>query len=727
MSSSPCPICQFKGGVSDLKALSLDNVDICATCRDIITPKNTKKKKAEPARSSQARPGRKPRAAPSERAVTTIPGMSRGPMVDSRRAMNENYSQLYAREQQLRQAVAELERQMALRNQPLPPAPRPILRTEKSGKKSPTDLDVDMLADAFGVMSMREKDQGQFVGPTAFSEIILQQCDKITNRRHSPGRGKDLPPPIQCLEDYPELLLLSAQFPYPPPQAPTELKRFLHHLPDYEQARQLFENYVYYVTWLASPISLSALSETLDLFYPDKCPVENMHLQKGHRLATFFAVCLLGSYFDPYPSDEERMTNCAKYRTLARAAMSAVPLSSSVTVAGIQCIILLIWFSRFSPTIRWDSVSDVQFWRLVAISLAFAFMLDTNGRDRYTYIQDNEAIRRVEQTFWEYYTQDIFQSYVFGRPVTLHPSSVSCQRPEFEPQDESHPEFHTWKYSMAMVMAEIIETTAKPSTTYNGILKLDRQIRKHPIPKGMEWPNSDEGTNYEPLGRICQRALGNILAQMSGLITLLAFTTSPEMILIVLMVVHRPYFWEAISKPDQDITKHPYWRSIVAAYHSASSLVSCIRAIWEAFPQTLERLAPFWSHCHSASLVLGAMVTLRPDSQFARESLRHLNATCEMFMAAPHATVHLAARLTSLYRLQTKAQQTYDNFIASTELLSDDALSPASLSCLDDVESPKSVDSKNSGQEDGMMLDPGVYRLQEKGWDHLILQLGRNN
>ncbi|GJJ09026.1 hypothetical protein Clacol_003247 [Clathrus columnatus] len=436
MSSSPCPICQFKGGVSDLKALS---------------------PRQQPARSSQARPGRKPRAAPSERAVTTIPGMSRGPMVDSRRAMNENYSQLYAREQQLRQAVAELERQMALRNQPLPPAPRPILRTEKSGEKVPNRFGCGYACRRFwGYVDARERPgtvrrSNCLLGGTSknfwFNAIKLQTDATL------PAEEKTCRLPIQCLEDYPELLLLSAQFPYPPPQAPTELKRFLHHLPDYEQARQLFENYVYYVTWLASPISLSALSETLDLFYPDKCPVENMHLQKGHRLATFFAVCLLGSYFDPYPSDEERMTNCAKYRTLARAAI-------------------------------WDSVSDVQFWRLVAISLAFAFMLDTNGRDRYTYIQDNEAIRRVEQTFWEYYTQDIFQ---------------------------------------------------------------------------------------------------------------------------------------------------------------------------------------------------------------------------------------------------TKAQQTYDNFIASTELLSDDALSPASLSCLDDVESPKSVDSKNSGQEDGMMLDPGVYRLQEKGWDHLILQLGRNN
>lgn len=98
-------------------------------------------------------------------------------MVDSRRALHENYSRLYAREQQLLQAVAELENQMALRNQSLPkPAPTPNGRTVQgrpgpSGKSSPTDLDVDLLADAFGVVSMRDNSNVQFVGPTANSEV----------------------------------------------------------------------------------------------------------------------------------------------------------------------------------------------------------------------------------------------------------------------------------------------------------------------------------------------------------------------------------------------------------------------------------------------------------------------------------------------------------------------------------------------------------------------------
>lgn len=97
-------------------------------------------------------------------------------MVDSRRAMHENYSQLYKREQQLLKAVAELESQMALRNQPLPSptsTPRHPARVHPSGKSSPTDLDVDLLADAFGVVSLRNNSDVQFVGTTAISEACL--------------------------------------------------------------------------------------------------------------------------------------------------------------------------------------------------------------------------------------------------------------------------------------------------------------------------------------------------------------------------------------------------------------------------------------------------------------------------------------------------------------------------------------------------------------------------
>lgn len=79
----------------------------------------------------------------------------------------------------------------------------------------------------------------------------------------------------------------------------------------------------------------------------------------------------------------------------------------------------------------------------------------------------------------------------------------------------------------------------------------------------------------------------------------------------------------------------------------------------------------------------------------------------------------------ALYRLQKKAQDTYSNYIISEDISTPEVLSPASLSCLEDLDH---VDPNSKGShDDNMELDPGVYRLQEKGWDHLILQLGRNN
>jgi hypothetical protein len=68
------------------------------------------------------------------------------------------------------------------------------------------------------------------------------------------------------------------------------------------------------------------------------------------------------------------------------------------------------------------------------------------------------------------------------------------------------------------------------------------------------------------------------------------------------MYIHRPYFWEAISKHPDDPSKSPFWHSVVAAYDSAATLVHDVRRLWLAYPRLIERMAPFWSHAYSAAV-----------------------------------------------------------------------------------------------------------------------------
>lgn len=120
---------------------------------------------------------------------------------------------------------------------------------------------------------------------------------------------------------------------------------------------------------------------------------------------------------------------------------------------------------------------------------------------------------------------------------------------------------------MTKIMTEVIECTVQANVAYHVIRKLDRQVRHHSVPFGMEWPSSDgEKARCEPVGKTFQRAFGTILTQMGMYLFFPSVFLVPDA-LSVLMILRRPYFWEAISKPNHHLMQHRYWGSVVAAYH----------------------------------------------------------------------------------------------------------------------------------------------------------------
>lgn len=177
---------------------------------------------------------------------------------------------------------------------------------------------------------------------------------------------------------------------------------------------------------------------------------------------------------------------------------------------------------------------------------------------------------------------------------------------------------------MTMIMAEIIETTGQPTVAYGAILKLDRQTRHHSIPFGLEWPNPDgeTKTRYEPIGRTIQRAFGSIFTQMSiyprfmsercssihpfpysfnGSASPLSlgghFETEPQFNAASLLA-----FSGGCLSWVGSILSEVRMECLLTGKISASSLVSSTLTIWRAFPGVIERIAPFWSHCHSGAV-----------------------------------------------------------------------------------------------------------------------------
>jgi hypothetical protein len=69
-----------------------------------------------------------------------------------------------------------------------------------------------------------------------------------------------------------------------------------------------------------------------------------------------------------------------------------------------------------------------------------------------------------------------------------------------------------------------------------------------------------------------------------------------------IMYIHRKWLVETIKKYKDDPSKSPYWFSVVSAYDSAAALAHDMRRLWLAYPQFIERMAPFWSHTQSAAV-----------------------------------------------------------------------------------------------------------------------------
>ncbi|KAF8585315.1 hypothetical protein K439DRAFT_1660301 [Ramaria rubella] len=663
-------------------------------------------------------------------------------MSDPRRGLHERVTELQKRREELLNSLAELEQNLASKRHlvlnTLTPANSTTIRGVGRGSQNIDDSDslssdkdpysVDQLAAAFGhTLSIKSGREKQFHGSTATADLqyILQERYEATSDfPHSPLTERSR----LRSHGLKELAFYNWQFPCPPDQPPPDMTRFLAHLPPYERVMVLVEYYHARFGWLSLPVPIPDLHEIILLLYPGRQKTKKLHVSNSQRLAVLLGVLLLGTFLDYDLDEQQRLNEMDHYLTLVRAAMVSDPVIENTSLPGIHTTLILIWYFRLCPA---GGGSLSYQWALTGVlnKLVQSIGLHRNGRDPSVYIQDPVALQRGEQTFWEYNSLDIWQSYMFGRPTSMTNEAVSCKQPTKIDVYPGHlPEFYAWKYSFASVVSDVVRATTSPTVNYGKILWYEKKLREYPIPAELVWQDEPVHNN-ENMGKTFQRCLVAVWQQLS------------------IMYIHRPFFWELISEHPEKPVRHHYWRSIVAAYHSATTLVSYVRCLWLAYPQLLERMVPFWSHAHSAALVLGALVVLTPESQFAEGALEHFDVVCDMFREAEDSLQQHSNRKTALIRLRTKAHNTFESFrdSANAPQHSDDrglTGSPVTPASSTSIFSPTlGPDRTQNGQIQaelshkaarhpikGMPVEYEVYRQQEIGWDHLIsCQLGMDS
>ncbi|KIJ48453.1 hypothetical protein M422DRAFT_45386 [Sphaerobolus stellatus SS14] len=669
-------------------------------------------------------------------------------MLDSRRDLHERHAETYGLCERLEKAYKELSesanasppRWLSYEPRILSASPEASssAHSPESSRSSEPPADAELLANAFGVISLRDARKTQYHGRNAIAEIKEED--------HEDAPPESLPIHPSTPADFPsDLFFLQLMFPYPgPPNADKEpsMDSFITAMPSRERATELMKNYYTYFTWIASPVSLKDLREIFRRIYPTEGPFRRLRIADAHRLSILLSIFLLGSLCDFKISAERRATDCELYLMLAKAALVCDPIFDHMTLQAVQAVVschFKYYDIMVPPAITCSTKSDAAMGSVripdkngtrapfnESCTTDKDRGIDRNGRDPTLFIQNDEQIQRAEQTFWEYLAQDIWTSYMFGRPPSMANEVIQCRWPSQVEVHPGHaPDYFTWKFSFSKLLSEVMDATSLDDLHYSEILKADRKLRRHGVPDNLEWPGPDEPfPKDEAIGRTFQRW---VVASLEN---------------IAIMYLHRPFAWRALSEPGELSQRHPYWRSVVALFHSASSIAACGRKVWLAHPQVTARLAPFWSHTLSASQCLGALACLKPGCLFARGALMYFDEAVDMFVTAGNDIRHLSKQRDQMRSIQRRAHDAFFEHRNKgttpfgrkpgppTSEISSEALSEFAMSFNHPAIPQKGQDRQSRINESQMTLgtqlapdmppEYEVYRHQEDGWEHLI-------
>lgn len=143
-------------------------------------------------------------------------------------------------------------------------------------------------------------------------------------------------------------------------------------------------------------------------------------------------------------------------------------------------------------------------------------------------------------------------------------------------------------------------TLSVQPTSYDDILKLDRDIRNFDVPLALQMVDDvDHQPPLRPLG-MQQALIATSRLCSTYLSSHITYTTVYSS--TALLHLHRSYFTVALASNEMFTVQHTYTPSVLAVYSGCCSLISTIATIYQWEPELSTRYTIYWNNLFSAAV-----------------------------------------------------------------------------------------------------------------------------
>ncbi|KIJ44330.1 hypothetical protein M422DRAFT_30475 [Sphaerobolus stellatus SS14] len=558
---------------------------------------------------------------------------------NERLVMHERIGEMSSRITLLKNAIEQLQSLVSTE-------PHPLLREEtdqgmhpvvNTQPKKPISTPEEDIIRAFGAFSIGGKGEISFHEASATSEYLL-----VNPSPKSPSRPSFHQQPSTISGLPPDLLLLSALFPFPPDTIRTTVMHFLAHLPPYPRAQFLVKSYFDNGAWSVDPVHKEDfLHRVLTECYPNGQPC--LDTISADRLSVLFMVFTVGAFFDFEQALVPR--EAEDFYIMARAALCVQPIYDHPTVYAVQSMTLMMWYQTLAGH-RTHAYRPLL-WGVLQTACELMYL---NRDPEKLDIHGVEAdVRRV--AFWEVKSIEHWQTFTSGRPAATsiledckQPYEDAFQDPEAKEADSIV--WLGWKQHFTDLVNTVADQAFRSKdVTYSKIMSLDKQLRHHSVPPALRWP-STKGAMYQKLGRnrlTGMQCLARIVLQESALLHL-----------------HRWFFMQAVREKPLDPLEHPYSFSVRTVYQSASAVLMALSTMYGYHPVLVSRCKTAWAAAFSAGLTMGTLVVSAPTIPLAHPAMIEFERACTLFRTTATSSVqpeNASAVLMDLLALAQRARE----------------------------------------------------------------------
>ncbi|KAF5382336.1 hypothetical protein D9757_008469 [Collybiopsis confluens] len=550
-----------------------------------------------------------------------------------------NTGQLHAKISQLSDRVRVLEE--ALREECIS-RQHPLL--------APELLQIKTIQEFYGISSSSSASASVFTaqsesshhrdGDSLHQAVTSLSLDSVTGQNENPnnvyidenGCYRTRGPP----EVPPDVLQLSATFPFPWPADLKLRKSIRDALPPREEAQLVCKAALDNALWQYNlDASETFLSNLLHHVYESK--IEDT---SPRRLALLLMVLSIGSLVDL----KKPLGNLygEAYHHMARASVCEIPLMEEPDFDTLHALFFMIWYHLIFS----DNRKAVGYaWNLMGFvaKLAQGLGLHREGSRIKRIPEEHEKRRYI---FWELLNLDCRMSLSLGRPPSIRLDHVDVKAPTFDgpglyvPQGEMI--YHEWKnrffiHCLSPILDAITSVNVPP---YERIVGLDKDVRNFGIPDILkEDGGSEAGLEHRFL--TMQRALVSMGRD------------------IALLQLHRRQFMEVMSSPEKFDWNDPFAPSVLATYLGCAELIVAVEILFNKEEQLSGRFLCFWFNAFSASVALSLLVSREPSCALAPNALADLDRVCRLFRRAAKILPFSARTLPVIEKMFEKSRRAY--------------------------------------------------------------------